>query len=167
MTTTNTTTAPVASTITIIKTSQRGAHLITDGIRVAWVQGRSVRADGSLTPSGITALQEGKTYAEWEQEEERRRLWAEDREKARELAFQEGKTPTSVSLPAVFVREGSEKSWKIRTKYTQVLYGKVVAKWEYVPKSVVSVSIDNGVATLTMPKWFLNKNGWLSEVATA
>ena len=167
MTTTNTTTiAPVATAITIIKTSQRGAHLITDGIRVAWVMGRSVRADGSVTPTALAALTTGKPYAEWEQEEERRRLWAEDREKAKELAFQEGKTPTTITIPAVCIREGSEKSWKVRHG-KQVLYGKYVNHYEYLPKSVVSVSIDNGVATLTMPKWFLNKNGWLSEVATA
>jgi hypothetical protein len=62
------------------------------------------------------------------------------------------------------VREGSEKSWKVRTSRTQWLYGKQVAVWEYLPKSVVKVSIDNGVATLTMPKWFLAKNQWLNNL---
>lgn len=158
MTTTTTTTAP---TITVIKTSQRGALLITDGTRVAWVMGRSQRADGSFTPTAIAALADGKTYAEWEAEDIAWRAARAKEKEERERAFQEGKELTSVTLPALSVREGSEKSWKVRTNRTQVLYGKVVAKWEYLPKSVVKVSVDNGVATLTMPKWFLAKNSWM------
>ena len=152
MTAINTTSA--TASIAILKTSQRGALLITDGSRVAWVMGRTQRADGSFTPSALTALANGKTVEEWHAAREQERA-------DRERAFQEGKEQTSVSLPAVSVREGSEKSWKVRTNRTQWLYGKYVAVWEYLPKSVVKVSVDNGVATLTMPKWFLSKNQWL------
>ena len=159
MTTETTTTA----TITVLRTTQRGALLITDNVRVAWVQGRTRRADGSFTPSALTALAEGKPVAEWEQEQAAREQEFADRKAAREREFQEGKELTSVSVPALSVREGSEKSWKVRTPFKQWLYGKQVAKWEYFPKSVVSVSVDNGVATLTMPKWFLAKNNWLSN----
>lgn len=157
------TTAPTAS-IAILKTSQRGALLITDGSRVAWVMGRTQRADGSFTPSALTALANGKTVEEWRAEDEAWRAAREQERADRERAFQEGKELTSVSLPATSVREGSEKSWKVRTNRTQWLYGKYVAVWEYLPKSVVKVSVDNGVATLTMPKWFLAKNGWLNEM---
>ena len=164
---TNTTTSTANTEIRIIKTTERGAHLITDGVRVAWIQGRAMRADGSLTPSGLTALQEGKPYAEWEQEEERRRLWKEDREKARELAFQEGKLPTSIVLDASRVLDYSEKAWKVRTNNYQRLYGRVVSVYEYLPKSVVSVQYNGSDAVLTMPKWFLEKNGWLGSLRKA
>ena len=83
------------TTITVIKTTERGAHLITDGVRVAWIMGRSMRADGTFTPTAYSALAEGKPYAEWQAEEERRRLWAEDREKAKELAREEGRKPVT------------------------------------------------------------------------
>ena len=158
------TTTATASTITVIRTTERGAHLITDGVRVAWIQGRSMRADGTLTPSGVTALANGKPYEEWKVEDERRRLWQEDREKARELAFQEGKLPTDISIPADAIREGSEKSWKVRHG-KQWLYGKYVNSYEYLPKSVVSVRYEGDKAVLTMPKWFLGKNEWLKNVA--
>lgn len=163
MTTTNTTTAPVASTITIIKTSQRGALLITDGIRVAWVMGRSHRADGSFTASALDALANGKTYAEWEAEDIAWRAARASEQEERERAFQEGKLPTEISVPADAVREGSEKSWKIRNG-KQWLYGKWVNNYEYLPKSVVSVRYEGDNAILTMPKWFLGKNGWLNQV---
>lgn len=164
MTTTTTTTAPVAtSAITILRTSQRGAHLITDGTRVVWVQGRSVRPDGSLTPTGVAALtQSTKSYADWQKEEAERELWRTDREAAREKAFQEGKQPVTITLASARVYDHSEKAWKIRTLRTQVLYGKVCSVYEYLPKSIVSVVGDGTHSRLTMPKWFLAKNDWLN-----
>ena len=157
-------TATITPTITILKTSQRGALLISDGSRIAWVQGRTQRADGSFTPSAFTALANGKTVAEWEAEDKAWRAAREQERADRERRYQDGKTLVSVNIAAALVREGSEKSWKVRINRTQWLYGKYVAVWEYLPKSVVKVSVDNGVATLTMPKWFLAKNGWLNEM---
>ena len=154
-------TTATAPAITVLRTSQRGALLITDNVRVAWVQGRTRRADGTFTPSALTALAEGKPYAEWEQEQAVREQEYAERKAAREQQYQEGKALASVTIPAFRVREGSEKSWKVRTNLTEHRYGKQVFVWEYFPKSVVKVSIDNGVATLTMPKWLLDKNTWL------
>ena len=160
---TTTTTTPA---ITILLTSQRGAHLITDGSRVVWVMGRSVRPDGSLTPTGLDALANAdKTLAQWQEEEAARELWRTDREAAKERAFQEGKEPTSLSLPVARVSNGSDKAWKIRTNSTTRLYGKQVSVYNYLPKSVVSVEFSDGLALLTMPKWFLGKNHWLNELA--
>ena len=156
-------TTTTSATITILRTSQRGALLITDNTRVAWVQGRTHRADGTFTPSALTALAEGKLYAEWEQEQAAREQEYAERKAAREQEFQDGKTLVTATMPAVYVREGSEKSWKVRTPYKKWMYGKQVSAWEYFPKSVVKVSVDNGVATLTMPKWFLTKNSWLNQ----
>ena len=157
-----TTTAP---TIAILRTSQRGAHLITDGTRVVWVMGRTHRADGSWTPSALTALAESeKSYAEWQKEEADREQWRTDREAAREKAFQEGKLPTSLTLPLLRVTDYNERAWKVCTLRTKVLYGKVVSVYEYLPKSMVSVEFTGDKAVLTMPKWFLAKNSWLENL---
>lgn len=163
MATTTATATP--ATITILRTSQRGGLLITDGTRVAWVMGRNHRADGSWTPSTATALADGKPYAEWQAEEAKRELWRTDREAAREQAFQEGKEPITITLAPANVIDYSAKAWKVRTPRTQWMYGKVVSVYEYLPKSVVSVSFDAGKAWMTMPKWFLKKNGWLNDMA--
>lgn len=166
-------TNPTANTITILKTTERGAHLITDGVRVAWIMGRYLRADGSLTPSGLTALEEGELYtAEWRAEfdakEARRRLWVEDRQKAIELARkereEEQKRLVSVSIPVDRIRDYSEKAWKVRTLATKRTYGKIVSVYEYLPKSVVSVEFSGATAVITMPKWYLDKNYWLNNI---
>lgn len=158
--TTNTT----APTITIIKTSQRGALLITDGIRVAWVMGRSHRADGSFTPAAISALSVGKTYAEWEAEDIAWRASRAKEQEERERAFQDGKLPTTITLPASLVFDGSDKAWKVRDG-KQWNYGKLCNHYQYLPKSMVSVEWCGDDAILTMPKWYLAKNGWLNQYA--
>ena len=155
-------TTTTASTITILRTSARGAHLITDGNVVTWVQGRSVRADGSLTPSGVSALANSeKTLAQWEEEEKMRELWRTDREKAKELAFQAGKEPVTVTISRDRFADYSDKAWKVRTDRTQYLYGKVVSVYEYLPKSIVSAVLAYDKVEMTMPKWFLGKHEWL------
>ena len=158
------TTTIATTTISIIKTTNRGALLITDGVRVAWVQGRTRRMDGSFTPSALDALSKGMTTEEWEAKDAQWRA-ARDAEKAeRERAFQEGKEQTTVTIPSASISEGSERSWKVRTPFKKWMYGKQVSVYNYLPKSVVSVSVENGVATITMPKWFLSKNNWLTQM---
>lgn len=155
-------TTTTASAITILRTSARGAHLITDGNLVAWVQGRSVREDGSLTPSGVSALANSeKTLAQWEEEEKMRELWRTDREKAKELAFQAGKEPVTVTISRDRFTDYSDKAWKVRTDRTQRLYGKLVSVYEYLPKSIVSAVLAYDKVEMTMPKWFLGKHEWL------
>ena len=161
---TNTST-PTATAITILRTTARGAHLITDGERVVWVMGRSVRADGSLTPSGLAALTASdKTYTQWQAEEAERELWRTDREAAREKAFQEGKVATTIELPSPRVLDYNEKAWKVRTLRTEYRYGRCCSVYEYLPKSVVTIVRDGVRAKLTMPKWFLAKNAWLNDM---
>ena len=162
MTAINTTSA--TANIAIIRTTERGALLITDGIRVAWVQGRTHRVDGSFTPSAIEALANGKPVEEWREEQAAREQEYANRKAAREQAFQDGKLPTSVCVDASRVQDYSEKAWKVRTANTQRMYGRVVSVYEYLPKSLVQVAYENGNAVLTMPKWFATKNYWLEAI---
>lgn len=148
----------MAQAITIVRTSERGALLITDGIRIAWVMGRTRRDDGTFTPSALAALAEGKTVAEHEADEAARRA-------AKEKAFQEGKLPTNVTIGTGRVTDYSPRAWKVRTDDRQCLYGRWCWKYEYLPKSMVSVEFKDHATILTMPKWFLAKNGWLEMMA--
>lgn len=162
MTAINTTSA--TASIAIIRTTERGALLITDGTRVAWVQGRTHRANGSFTPSAIEALANGKTVEEWREEQAAREQEYADRKAAREQVFQDGKLPTSVCVDASRVQDYSDRAWKVRTANTQRMYGRIVSVYEYLPKSLVQVAYENGNAVLTMPKWFATKNYWLGGI---
>ena len=153
------------TTITILRTSARGAHLITDGNVVAWVMGRSVREDGSLTPSGVSALARSEqSLSDWQEQEKMRELWRTDREKAKELAFQAGKEPVVVTISRDRFTDYSDKAWKVRTDRTKYLYGKWVSVYEYLPKSLVSAALASDKVEMTMPKWFRDKNGWLENI---
>jgi hypothetical protein len=51
--------------ITIEKTSAKGAMLITDGMKSAWIMPKMKRADGSFTPGAYAALEKAKTKEEF------------------------------------------------------------------------------------------------------
>ena len=143
--------------IKVIKESERGALLITNGERIAWVMGHQMRKDGSFTKGALEALANGKTIEEHEAEQA---AW----KAARERKFQDGKAPASVSIADERITDYSEKAWKVRTDEHQYLYGRWCWCYEYLPKSMVSVKRDANLATLTMPKWFLEKHKWLSNL---
>lgn len=151
-------------TITIIRTSQRGALLITDGSRVAWVMGRTRRADGSFTPSAVRALAEGTPYETWEAENNAREARRAESRVAREEEYQKGKETITVDIGAYRLDNGTSKAWRVRTDEMQRLYGKTVHVYQYLPKSVVAVNVEGNTAYLTMPRWFLAKSGWLKEL---
>lgn len=155
--------------IIILRQTERNALLITDGERVAWVMGRTRRADGSFTPSALKALAEGKLRSEYDAELEAREKAFEARKMERKQAREQSKLPASITIPAaVKLENGSDKSYKIRTNAMQRLYGKLVHIYQYLPKSLVSVSYDEaGNTILTMPRWYLDKCGWLKELAIA
>lgn len=145
------------SAITVVRTTERGALLITDGVHIAWVMGRTRRADGTFTPSALTALAEGKTVAEHDAERAAYRA-------ARDKAFQDGKLPTSINIGVGRVTDYSPNAWKVRTDSRQYLYGRWCWKYEYLPKSVVSVEFKEHATVLTMPRWFLAKHQWLERL---
>ena len=51
-------------------TTPRGAKLIEKDGKVAWVMGRMIRADGTLTAGGLKALKEGQTSEEYYKKQE-------------------------------------------------------------------------------------------------
>ncbi|MBR0292525.1 MAG: hypothetical protein IJQ79_10405 [Bacteroidales bacterium] len=155
--------------IIILRQTERNALLITDGERVAWVQGRTRRADGSFTPSALKALANGTPRAEWDAQREAFLETKKAEKEAREKAREESKLPISITMAEGFKLEnGSDKSYKVRTTMMRRLYGKLVHCYAYLPKSLVSVSYDDdGRTVLTMPRWYLDKSGWLKEMAIA
>lgn len=44
------------TTVTVLTTSAKGAHLITDGQKVTWIKKAWLREDGSITPAAEKAL---------------------------------------------------------------------------------------------------------------
>ena len=160
------TTTTSTSTITVLRTSQRGALLITDGVRVAWVQGRTHRADGSFTPSALTALAQGKTTEEFKTEQR-------EREAGWRRAQEEGKKPIIIPIPRdrgkSRVEDFSEKAWRVKSEqWVRGYYGNAVRDNKFLPKSLVEYAQGEGCDYLTMPKWFYLKGEnryWLAELA--
>lgn len=139
------------TTITIIRTSDRGAHLVTDGNKVAWIQGRWYRADGTLTPRGMQALADGQTMEEIEAQKRAR-------EEARQQAFEEGKRPITVLVPANTVVSYNERAWKIfnGSSYRN-RYGKICRAAFFAPKSQITIEVqESGEVEVTMPKWYFS-----------
>ena len=70
-----------ATTISIIKVSDRGAYLITDGTMQAWTRPSSRRADGTWTASAYEALRTSKVP--YMTEEERKEAYLKAKEEER------------------------------------------------------------------------------------
>lgn len=150
--------------ITVIKTTERGARLITDGNKVAWIMGRYMRSDGTLTPMGQHALENGKTYADWLDEEKYREELKEAAREERRRQFEVSNEKIAVSIDARRIDNGTEKAWRLRTDATRRLYGKIVHVYDYLPKAHVKVAVNGTSATLTMPRWVLHSHSWMKEI---
>lgn len=150
-----------SSAITVVRTSDRGAKLITDGVRQTWIQGRWMRPDGTLTAAGQAALETAPTIEEVEQR-------AKEREEARAKAREEGakmecRDYRNSDNPIYRVGE-TEKAYKIwRGNYIR-LYGRVVRSYIYWPKSLVHMiwNAEGQVTTVAAPRWWMQANliGW-------
>lgn len=139
--------------IEILYTSRKGAHLITNGNKVAWIMARSIREDGTLTPTGVRALQEStKSLEDWKKEDAQRKF---EKEHYEEFMHQF----VNVSFEKGGIKEYSAKCWKFRTERLVRNYGKWCYEWDYLPKSqAVKVSEDATNIVLTMPRWLAKKN---------
>jgi len=63
----------VQTNIKVLFQTKKGALLITDGEKVAWVMGRSQRDDGSFTDSATKALKESsQTFSQYQEEQKLR-----------------------------------------------------------------------------------------------
>lgn len=145
-------------TITIIRTSARGAHLITDGTKQCWIQGRWLREDGTLTRMGQQALEQAKPQADIEKE-------MKEREEARQAAREASRQLMYVNVKAEVLVGETEKALKCWTGGYQRLYGRLVRYYCYLPKSQVKVEKTNSedVICLVMPAWVREQNGWLGS----
>lgn len=161
----------------ILKTSARGAKLVTDGKMVCWLMGRFVREDGSLTPCGLVDFSNAtKTLDEYRTEESVRAVKnamfeakrAMDREafiKAQAELREMEKRPYDVIFDKSAIVGETDKAYKIWAGRTQVLYGKVCKAYEYLPKSMVSIEYDGDRAKATMPVWLFKQKSWLNDIS--
>lgn len=150
------------TTFTILRTSARGAHLITDGTKQCWIQGRWLRPDGTLTRMGQLAWENARTTEDIEAECKARE---EAREAARQAAREASKQLMYVNVKAEVLVGETEKALKCWSGSYQRLYGRVVKSYCYLPKSQVKVekTSQEGIICLTMPAWVRDQNGWLGS----
>ena len=135
--------------IRVIYTSQRGAHLITNGVKVVWIMARCLREDGTITPSGLQALEASdKTYDDWQRQQAERE---EDRKRTKEAV--------SLTFDAANIRDNGEKSWAYKTNdmyYNR--YRRLCHSWEYIPKSQITIVESTATyITMSMPRWLADK----------
>lgn len=162
-----------AITVEVLRTSERGAKLVTDGTKAAWVMGRMVRPDNTLTYGGVKELEAAKmTDAEARDYDAYITKQREEREAARAAARAEAaKKRLTVELPQSRWFGEAGKAYKVWTGYyTWNMYHKSVREFVYLPKSQVEViSAIDGVVRLNMPEWLANQHSgvWAEKAVEA
>ncbi len=125
-------TKDMTAQITILKESRKGAMLITDGEKVAWIMPKQRREDGSYTQGVVKALAEGQTVADY---------------KAEQAAYLNPNAPIGEVVReterAIAVK--AYTSWYCHVREDQQERSELV----WIPKSMI---VDG-----TAPKWFLKK----------
>lgn len=148
---------------TVLRESPRGAKLITDGVRQCWIQGRWMRPDGTLTPMGMANFANARLNSEVEAEERERENARIAYQKAREELREAERENITITVYAGVVCSVSDKAIKCWNGAWQMLYGKRVKAYVYLPKSLVTTEEVTDGTNLTMPKWLLKKNPWLKD----
>lgn len=156
--------------ITIIRTSSRGAALISDGINVSWIQGGWIREDGSLTNCGMKALLEStKTLEEYEEENRR---WKEEKErKAREreetwkIKKEEGSQILTYVIEQGVLMSAGTSAYKYVAGKGLDMYRHICNRYNYIPKSQVKVERKNCKVYVTLPKWLAEKHSIFKTIA--
>lgn len=153
--------------VEVLKTSQRGAKLVTDGEKVAWIQGRWIRPDGTLTSLGEKNLMDSDvTLEDWKAKQAEKDRWynmtdeerEEERRKEKEAWIAakkaEGDVEHTWEMPERELIDASPKAWKIQTNERQRLYGKFVPVYIYLPKSQTKIkSLGGGKIEVSLPDW--------------
>jgi hypothetical protein len=139
-------------TITLIKQSERGAWLITDGVKQAWTRPSSRRLDGTWTDGAYKALQEStQRYITPEEQEKQKEEYIQRKQVERE----ERQKPVFLIVNCEFVE--SEKCYKVTTgRKMKSPYKKntMISEYVFIPKSQVKV---NG-NVFEMPTWLYEAN---------
>ena len=157
------------SGITIIRETNNGALLITDGINVAYIIRNYIREDGTLTNSGMKALLEStKTLEEYQEEG---RQWKEkvarekiEREEAWQKAKEEGAKLLTFELAKGILKSASVSAYKYMCGRKRDMYGRPCNNYFYIPKSQVNVERHNGKVYVTLPKWLAEKHQYIFNV---
>ena len=144
--------------IIILRTSSRGAKLISDGIYTAWVKSSWVRPDGTLTPAAMNALlNSNETIETTEKNLEIAQERREQARKDREEAFLAGKEIVCFEVePGVIYSQG--KCWKYVVGKGLNIYHKLVNIYEYIPKSQMTIRRENNKVYCECPKWLADKH---------
>ena len=154
-------------TITIIKRSEKGAYLITDGVKQAWTRPASHRPDGTWTPSAYKALQISQDpYITPEEQaridEERKQAYFKARQEEHER--QQRPVYLLINPNCVITDNESGKCYKVATgNKVQSPYKKrrcLVSEYIYVPKSQVKLITAVDVRVFEIPTWLYESNSY-------
>ena len=153
--------------ITIIKRSEKGAYLITDGIKQAWTRPASHRPDGTWTPSAYKALQTSQDrYITPEEQaridEERKQAYLKARQEEHER--QQRPVYLLINPKCVITDNESGKCYKVATgNKVQSPYKKrrcLVSEYIYDPKSQVKLITAVDVRVFEIPTWLYESNSY-------
>ena len=144
-----------ATTITIVKVSDRGAYLITDGTMQAWTRPSSRRADGTWTAGAYEALR--TSTIPYMTEEERKEAYLKAKEEERERR----QKPVSIRVFAQCEITDSEKSYKVATGRrvpSPYKRGALINEYVYLPKSQVKLIAHEDSRVFVVPTWLYETN---------
>lgn len=127
------------ATITILKTSEKGAHLITDGENTTWIKPSWMRADGSLTPAAERALENGEPYLSKDE-------YFAKKEAERE-AVKWTRRPASM-----FTTSKSGKAYGVRVSVYECISEQSIGRWLWFPASQCRIEDD----TMVLPTWLVD-----------
>lgn len=158
------------SGITILRRTNNGALLITDGLMVAYIICNYIREDGTLTSCGQKALLDSNKTLE--QYEEEGRQWKEkverekrEREEAWQKAKEEGAKLVTYILEQGVLMSASASSYKYICGRGFDMYRRPCNHYNYIPKSQVKVERKNCKVYVTLPKWLAEKHNRIFTVA--
>lgn len=150
------------ATVSILATSRRGAHLISDGSKAVWVMNRQVRDDNTLTAGAREAL----ATSEMTHDEAvklaaaingNREAAEELREQRREAARVENDREVTINIARENWRGEHGNAWQVRTNNTfRNRFGKICTACEFLPKSrVIVIPQPDGSVNVTLANWLL------------
>ena len=137
--------------ISIIKVSDRGAYLITDGTMQAWTRPSSRRADGTWTAGAYEALK--ASTVPYMTEEEKLKAKEEERERRQK--------PVSIKVFAQCDITDSEKSYRVATGRkvaSPYKRGALINEYIYLPKSQVKLIEHEDSRMFVVPTWLYEAN---------
>ena len=157
------------SGITILRKTNNGALLITDGMMVAYIISNYIREDGTLTSCGMKALLDSNKTLE--QYEEEGRQWKEnverekrEREEAWARQKEEGSKLITYVLEQGVLMSASVSAYKYACGRGIDMYRRPCIHYNYIPKSQVKVERRNCKVYVTLPKWLAEKNSFIFKV---